>query len=173
MPHRKTDRSKSAAANKLKASLNPKLTERQAEVYAFMKSYFERTGSTPIIQVVMDHFGWTSYNSVQNHYKHLMRKGYIQRQKGGSGYSFVRSESPYKKVCKLLITGYETSDPRLWQRGVEEYRELDETEQRAKMGRLHGKLSADLNRRDAGDPRDTKEDQLNWNDPHVPISGKD
>lgn len=54
------------------------LTEKEKKVLEFIVSQLAQTGLSPSYQEIKDHFGFASYNSVQNYLKQLMNKGYIQ-----------------------------------------------------------------------------------------------
>jgi len=65
--------------NKLSAVSEPlPLTEKEKLVLEFIESQQAMAGLSPSYQEIRDHFGFASFNSVQNYLKQLMSKGYIQ-----------------------------------------------------------------------------------------------
>ena len=60
-----------------------KLTQLQQEFYQFLRDHASEYGSLPTYRVIMDHFGYTSPNSVTQNMKALRMKGWmIQTSKG-------------------------------------------------------------------------------------------
>lgn len=56
----------------------PPLTEKEKAVLAMIEESLAQTGISPSYQEIRDHFGFASFNSVQNYLKQLTNKGYIQ-----------------------------------------------------------------------------------------------
>ncbi len=54
------------------------LTEKEKAVLAFIEQELADHGVSPSYQEIKDHFGFASFNSVQNYLKQLTAKGYIQ-----------------------------------------------------------------------------------------------
>jgi repressor LexA len=54
------------------------LTEKEKAVLEFIENTLSQTGMSPSYQEIKDHFGFASFNSVQNYLKQLTNKGYIQ-----------------------------------------------------------------------------------------------
>lgn len=54
------------------------LTEKEKAVLQYIESVLAETGISPSYQEIRDHFGFASFNSVQNYLKQLQNKGYIQ-----------------------------------------------------------------------------------------------
>ncbi len=54
------------------------LTEKEKTVLEFIESEIAQNGVSPSYQEIRDHFGFASFNSVQNYLKQLSQKGYIQ-----------------------------------------------------------------------------------------------
>jgi len=54
------------------------LTEKEKVVLEFIENEMSQTGVSPSYQEIKDHFGFASFNSVQNYLKQLSNKGYIQ-----------------------------------------------------------------------------------------------
>lgn len=65
--------------NKTTASL-PSLTNKEKSVLGFIESELITKGISPSYQEICDHFGFASFNSVQNYLKQLSSKGYISLQ---------------------------------------------------------------------------------------------
>lgn len=55
----------------------PPLTEKEKAVLAFIEDILGDRGISPSYQEIRDHFGFASFNSVQNYLKQLQNKGYI------------------------------------------------------------------------------------------------
>ena len=53
------------------------LTQRQKEVYGFLKDYIERHEMAPTYEEIRRHFGFRSYNAVFKHLKQLEARGYL------------------------------------------------------------------------------------------------
>jgi len=57
-----------------------KLTRKQAEILAYLKTYIVKNTYPPSIREIGDEFGINSTNGVFDHLNALTRKGYIQRE---------------------------------------------------------------------------------------------
>lgn len=55
-----------------------KLTERQGEIFAFVKSHTASKGIPPTRVEIADRFGFNSPNAAEDHLRALQRKGYIK-----------------------------------------------------------------------------------------------
>lgn len=55
----------------------PSLTEKEMSVLAYIEQSLADAGISPSYQEIKDHFGFASFNSVQNYLKQLIAKGYI------------------------------------------------------------------------------------------------
>lgn len=55
----------------------PPLTEKEKKVLDYIESYILGSGISPSYQEIKDHFGFASFNSIQNYLKQLLTKGYI------------------------------------------------------------------------------------------------
>jgi repressor LexA len=58
-------------------SLLPALTLKEKSVLQFIESELLEKGISPSYQEICDHFGFASFNSVQNYLKQLSSKGYV------------------------------------------------------------------------------------------------
>lgn len=56
----------------------PPLTAKEKSVLEFIESELLEKGISPSYQEICDHFGFASYNSVQNYLKQLSQKGYVE-----------------------------------------------------------------------------------------------
>lgn len=56
----------------------PPLTEKEKSVLVFIETTQANSGISPSYQEIRDHFGFASFNSVQNYLKQLTQKGYIE-----------------------------------------------------------------------------------------------
>ncbi len=54
------------------------LTIKEKSVLDFIESELRTKGISPSYQEICDHFGFASFNSVQNYLKQLSNKGYVQ-----------------------------------------------------------------------------------------------
>lgn len=54
------------------------LTEKEKAVLEFIENSLAENGVSPSYQEIRDHFGFASFNSVQNYLKQLTQKGYIR-----------------------------------------------------------------------------------------------
>jgi len=54
------------------------LTEKEKAVLELIETRLSQSGVSPSYQEIKDHFGFASFNSVQNYLKQLVAKGYIQ-----------------------------------------------------------------------------------------------
>lgn len=55
----------------------PTLTEKEKTVLGYVEQSLSERGISPSYQEIKDHFGFASFNSVQNYLKQLTQKGYI------------------------------------------------------------------------------------------------
>ncbi len=55
----------------------PTLTEKEKTVLTYVEQSLSERGISPSYQEIKDHFGFASFNSVQNYLKQLIQKGYI------------------------------------------------------------------------------------------------
>jgi repressor LexA len=65
------------------------LTPAQQEVYDYMRDYFAANDQLPSGFALMDRFGWTSPNSVNDFRIHLAQRGWIEKNQAGK-YRFTR-----------------------------------------------------------------------------------
>ena len=64
------------------ASVKPRrLTARQAEILAFLRSYSTEHGRPPTMREIGAHFGFVSTNGVNDHLRALERNGAIRRDR--------------------------------------------------------------------------------------------
>ena len=99
-----------------------KLTQRQEEVLAFIKSYIEETGYPPTRADIANELGFKSANASEEHLKALARKGAIEMIPGTSrGIKLPESEG-------IPIVGrVAAGNPILAEEHIEEYCELPAT----------------------------------------------
>lgn len=60
------------------------LTDRQAEVLAFVQARQRAGGLTPTLDEICAHFGFSSANAAREHLRLIQKKGYLQRTAGKS-----------------------------------------------------------------------------------------
>ena len=58
----------------------PSLTAKEKSVLQFIENELVNKGISPSYQEICDHFGFASFNSVQNYLKQLTQKGYVNIQ---------------------------------------------------------------------------------------------
>ena len=99
-----------------------KLTKRQEEVLAFIKSYIEETGYPPTRADIANELGFKSANASEEHLKALARKGAIEMIAGTSrGIKLPESEG-------IPIVGrVAAGNPILAEEHIEDYCELPAT----------------------------------------------
>ena len=99
-----------------------KLTQRQEEVLAFIKSYIEETGYPPTRADIANELGFKSANASEEHLKALARKGAIEMIPGTSrGIKLPESEG-------IPIVGrVAAGNPILAEEHIEDYCELPAT----------------------------------------------
>lgn len=61
--------------------MRPELTDRQAQVLAYIKTYTKRFRYAPSVRCIADRFD-IAVNAVSGHLRQLQDKGYIKRTKG-------------------------------------------------------------------------------------------
>ena len=61
-----------------------KLTKRQSEILALIKTYIEESGMPPTRMEIAGTFGFRSPNAAEEHLRTLARKGYIEMLPGAS-----------------------------------------------------------------------------------------
>lgn len=79
---RRIDRAVDHTSPRLHPPARLALTDRQAEVYAYIREHLERKGYPPSVREIGEHFEIKSPNGVMCHLKALERKGYIDRDAG-------------------------------------------------------------------------------------------
>ena len=99
-----------------------KLTPRQAEVLAFIKSYIEETGYPPTRADIANELGFKSANASEEHLKALARKGAIEMIPGTSR-GIKLPESGGIPIVGRVAAG----NPILAEEHIEDYCELPAT----------------------------------------------
>jgi len=108
-----------------------KLTDRQKEVIAFIKSYIEENGCPPTIRECSVHFN-ISVRAVQCHYLALQKKGYLSNplNKSRSIRLLKDTEEPEHKlsITKIPVLGLVNSTKQLLNpENIEDYIDIKET----------------------------------------------
>lgn len=57
-------------------------SEKQAKILKFIESEMSRNGRSPTYRDIAEHFGYEAVGTVQDHVRALVKKGYLQKQKG-------------------------------------------------------------------------------------------
>jgi repressor LexA len=116
-----TDATANSSGSAATAKSNIKLTPRQAEVLAFIKSYLEETGYPPTRADIARQLGFKSANASEEHLKALARKGAIEMIPGTSrGIKLPLEESQGIPIVGRVAAG----SPILAQEHIEDYCEL-------------------------------------------------
>lgn len=87
-------------------SLLPSLTAKEKAVLQFIEQELLSTGISPSYQEICTHFGFASFNSVQNYLKQLSNKGYVSLQQNQKrAIQILHSASDFKKdlVERLMV----------------------------------------------------------------------
>ncbi len=103
--------------------MNP-LTARQKEILALIRDYQNQHGYPPSLRELAGHFK-VYPNTIQDHLKALIKKGYLQREPNRSrGVSLTRSSGPLRTVP--LYGAIPAGDPRQVEESAEGYVTLPE-----------------------------------------------
>ena len=100
-----------------------KLTSRQAEVLAFIKSYIEETGYPPTRADIANKLGFKSANASEEHLKALARKGAIEMIPGTSRGIKLPDDHEGIPIVGRVAAG----NPILAEEHIEDYCELPAT----------------------------------------------
>ena len=100
-----------------------KLTSRQAEVLAFIKSYIEETGYPPTRADIANKLGFKSANASEEHLKALARKGAIEMIPGTSRGIKLPDDREGIPIVGRVAAG----NPILAEEHIEDYCELPAT----------------------------------------------
>ncbi|MBK6403860.1 MAG: hypothetical protein IPF66_01760 [Holophagales bacterium] len=60
-------------------AIRPNLTERQQEIVTFIREYRSRRGIAPTQREICEHFGYSSFGTLQKHLRLLLEKGVLVR----------------------------------------------------------------------------------------------
>ena len=97
-----------------------KLTERQAEILSFIKSYADETGYPPTRAEIAQKLGFRSANAAEDHLKALARKGAIEMVPGASRGIRLPEEQRGIPIVGRVAAG----NPILAQEHIEDYCEV-------------------------------------------------
>ncbi len=90
------------------------LTTNEQNILSYIEAEIIRTGISPSYQEICQHFGFASYNSVQNYVKQLSKKGYLKvhpHQK--RGLEVIKSATAFQnKVLKQVTKNATTGSPK-------------------------------------------------------------
>jgi repressor LexA len=80
------------------------ITERQREIYEFVRATIDKRGIPPTMREIGEEFGIRSTNGVEGHLAALEKSGFITRERGKSrGLSVRTSEHPSSSVAIPLL----------------------------------------------------------------------
>ena len=90
-----------------------KLTPRQRQVFDFVRTCVEETGSAPTLEEISGHFNFRSTNSVRQHLSLIARKGYLKLLPGRARGIRLTHESipPWSVVLAPLMGRIAAGDP--------------------------------------------------------------
>jgi len=78
------------------------LTQRQREIYEFIKDFHDKMGYPPTIREISEHFGFSSPTGALVHVEAIEKKGYIKRDHASRGIKVV-AKSPFDVTFAELI----------------------------------------------------------------------
>lgn len=78
------------------------LTQRQREIYEFIKDFHDKMGYPPTIREISDHFGFSSPTGALVHIEAIEKKGYIKRDHASRGIKVI-AKSPFDVTFAELI----------------------------------------------------------------------
>lgn len=82
------------------------LTSRQRQVFEFVKTYTDRTGSPPTLEEICSHFSFKSINAARQHLELIAKKGYLELSPGRArGIRLVHDSSPRRTVMFVPLIG--------------------------------------------------------------------
>lgn len=71
------------------------LTQRQREIYDFIKNFLKKTGYPPTIREISENFGFLSPTGALVHIEALEKKGYIKREHASRGIKLIE-KTPFE-----------------------------------------------------------------------------
>lgn len=82
------------------------LTPRQRQVFDFVKTCAEETGSAPTLEEICSHFSFKSINAARQHLKLIARKGYVELSPGRArGIRLIHESIPPRSVVFVPLVG--------------------------------------------------------------------
>jgi repressor LexA len=102
-----------------------KLTEKQEQVFAFIKEHLFSKGYPPTIREICHHFGFSSPLSAKQHVDALDRKGYIKKNPNKQRGIEVVNLKPSASVNFPVLGRIRAGKPILAQEEIEEYLAID------------------------------------------------
>lgn len=104
----------------------PMLTQRQQEIYDFLKYHIETTGMPPTRVEIAKQIGFKSPNAAEEHLKALARKGYVEILSGTSrGIRLLVEEEPVPETGLPLIGKVAAGSPILAVEHIENYYQIN------------------------------------------------
>ncbi|PQJ27685.1 transcriptional repressor LexA [Rubritalea profundi] len=85
--------------------MNDKLTNRQQEVYDFLKEKFREFGVIPSSRDIQDHFGFASQTAAMNHLRSLEKKGVIKRNEDKRHQVAFTDELDREEIVDIPVYG--------------------------------------------------------------------
>ncbi len=78
------------------------LTQRQREIYEFIRDFHDKMGYPPTIREISEHFGFSSPTGALVHIEAIEKKGYIKREHASRGIK-IMAKSPFDITLAELI----------------------------------------------------------------------
>ncbi len=78
------------------------LTQRQREIYEFIRDFHDKMGYPPTIREISEHFGFSSPTGALVHIEAIEKKGYIKRDHASRGIK-ITTKSPFDITFAELI----------------------------------------------------------------------
>ena len=85
--------------------MKDKLTNRQQEVYDFLKEKFREIGVIPSSRDIQDHFGFASQTAAMNHLRSLEKKGVIKRNEDKRHQVAFTDELDREEIVDIPVYG--------------------------------------------------------------------
>ncbi len=85
--------------------MSEKLTNRQQEVYDFLKREVRESGVMPSSRDIQSHFHFASQTAAMNHLRSLEKKGVIQRQEGKARAIAFTDELDREEIVDIPVYG--------------------------------------------------------------------
>ena len=83
------------------------LTDPQRQVFEFVQTHSEETGSAPTLEEICRQFRFKSTNSAREHLRLIEKKGYLERQPNRArGIRVTHGRSPKGEIVRVPLVGH-------------------------------------------------------------------